>query len=496
MVDAPDYTLLSDVNVVGSVTLDVNVVGSVTISTNITGVESGVTFDVAITSSTVTLDVNITNATVTLNVSVTNEVLQGKLAKPALAFNGENAYVEVPNTSSLEIKEAITVEVWAKVNKLDVREVLYSDWNWGADKRNVYFAMESDNRVRFGISSDGADEDFLYSSTTLEAGRWYHLVGVFDGDYMYIYINGELDASKDTALTSLYGLGDQKYLGRFGSYYLDGFVSIFRIYNRALSADEIKRNYNNPQSPVTSGLPLWYNLDEGSGDTAYDKSGNGNHGTIYNCVWVSEQGQVAPLLAVNIVAKQVTLDINITAQDIDIKIYTPSGRWTTASELISASSALADVSVSADEEKTLFSLTGRGRLMTLGILFDGASTDYDAYNKPYIRIYVDGETSPSIELNPARIDHLSGMVTHYAVIYGFNRVDYGTTGQVAYATALNPAGGLTWIYKNTDTGKWTRLGGFIKLDVEFMSSLDIKIYNSDTANGVYVTTTIFYGEYP
>ena len=75
MPDAPDYTLLSDVNVVGSVTLDVNVVGSVTINTYITGVESGVTFNVAITSSTVTLDVNIANATVTLDVNVTNSVL-------------------------------------------------------------------------------------------------------------------------------------------------------------------------------------------------------------------------------------------------------------------------------------------------------------------------------------------------------------------------------------------------------------------------------------
>ena len=31
------------------------------------------------------------------------------------------------------------------------------------------------------------------------------------------------------------------------------------------------------------GCVLWYDFAELSGDTVYDLSGNGNHGTIYNC---------------------------------------------------------------------------------------------------------------------------------------------------------------------------------------------------------------------
>jgi hypothetical protein len=75
MPDAPDYTLLSDVNVIGSVTLNVNVVGSVTLNVNVTNAS----LDVRIVDSTVALNVNVTNASVdvritgqTINVSITN----------------------------------------------------------------------------------------------------------------------------------------------------------------------------------------------------------------------------------------------------------------------------------------------------------------------------------------------------------------------------------------------------------------------------------------
>ena len=33
------------------------------------------------------------------------------------------------------------------------------------------------------------------------------------------------------------------------------------------------------------GCVLWYDFAELQGDTVYDLSGNGNHGTIYNCEW-------------------------------------------------------------------------------------------------------------------------------------------------------------------------------------------------------------------
>lgn len=57
-----------------------------------------------------------------------------------------------------------------------------------------------------------------------------------------------------------------------------GIVGEVRIYDRALDATEIQTLYNGQD--VTGDLRGFWKLDEGSGDTAYDSSGNDNHGSL------------------------------------------------------------------------------------------------------------------------------------------------------------------------------------------------------------------------
>lgn len=47
--------------------------------------------------------------------------------------------------------------------------------------------------------------------------------------------------------------------------------------------------------PVTDGLVAAYFMNEGSGNKAFDLSGNGNHGTITNALWVP--GKFGPVLS-------------------------------------------------------------------------------------------------------------------------------------------------------------------------------------------------------
>jgi len=296
-----------------SIQLDVNVTNSVI---NIQG-----SVDANITNATLTIqgDVNVTNSV--LNVSITNEVLQGKLAKPALAFNGENAYVRVPYSSSLDDFTELTVEVGLRLDRLGSE---ISDWQrlvnkeaWPSDG-NFLLAQHYSDKLVFYIHDAGTVYT-VYSNTVLEKGRFYVVAGLYDGADIKVAVNGVIENTKDVpnGITLSYAAD----LIISDSPKLKGLISFVRLYNRALSSDELQHNYNNPQSPVTDGLVLWLNFDEGSGTTAYDKSGNGNHGTIYNAVWVSEQGQTSPLLAVNITASQVTMDVNITdSVQLDINI--------------------------------------------------------------------------------------------------------------------------------------------------------------------------------
>ena len=79
-----------------------------------------------------------------------------------------------------------------------------------------------------------------------------------------------------------------------GGAYLNGTIDEFRISNIARTPDEIKRNFEGglvlrsgelefaKSAPGSDpGCVGYWSFDEGSGDTAYDGSGNGNDGTIH-----------------------------------------------------------------------------------------------------------------------------------------------------------------------------------------------------------------------
>jgi Concanavalin A-like lectin/glucanases superfamily len=86
------------------------------------------------------------------------------------------------------------------------------------------------------------------SNATYVAGRWYHVAGVYASSTAYLYINGALDKSQDTPNGPIYYGGSASSIGSEGCgapiQYFNGKIDDVRIYNRALSAAEVKQLYN------------------------------------------------------------------------------------------------------------------------------------------------------------------------------------------------------------------------------------------------------------
>jgi hypothetical protein len=127
----------------------------------------------------------------------------------------------------------------------------------------------------------------------VELNKWVFLVATYDGANMRFYVNKTLYGPKsatyipnDTYPTRI-GAGATE---GSGSYYFNGLIDEVRIYNRALSQDEISRicDYN---EFIRDGLVLYLDFTEGEGNIAYDKSGLGNHGTIYGAEWVVKKAK-------------------------------------------------------------------------------------------------------------------------------------------------------------------------------------------------------------
>ena len=70
-----------------------------------------------------------------------------------------------------------------------------------------------------------------------------------------------------------------------GAEKFNGKIDDIHIWNTPLTQEEIQFYMVTPPTGDESGLAGYWNFNAGSGDTLYDHSGNGNHGTIEGAQW-------------------------------------------------------------------------------------------------------------------------------------------------------------------------------------------------------------------
>ena len=188
----------------------------------------------------------------------------------ALELDGKTA-IEVPNSDSLNPKNAITIEAWMNMSK-PVGECLAKDW---ANQRDYIFPeiVQNGNGLRF-VLWPGAK---ILDVPGLTPKEWQHVAGVWDGEEMRTYIDGkEMGAlpfaAKELAATdaSLYiGVGDSK------NWFCIGFIDEIRIWKVARTEGEINEFMMKVLSGDEPDLNAHYTFDEGN---AKDNTKNGNDG--------------------------------------------------------------------------------------------------------------------------------------------------------------------------------------------------------------------------
>jgi hypothetical protein len=179
----------------------------------------------------------------------------------ALSFDGVDDYVET-NPATFQSKD-ITVEAWIYPKSFSgYKTILHKGDRIGAN--NLLFAFDLiSNKISFYISSNGNNWDSTVGTTILELNKWYHVVGVYRSSdkFFAVYVNGTEDNTKTSTLSSLYHDASKYWIGarydnrQFRSdRYFNGIIDEVKIYNYALSADEIKTLYEGkePSAPTTT----------------------------------------------------------------------------------------------------------------------------------------------------------------------------------------------------------------------------------------------------
>lgn len=195
------------------------------------------------------------------NMSIDNKTT-GKYGN-AFNFSGNDyqSYVDLGNDSNLIISDAFTLDLWIKPS---VGQEFCFNGTWGnngivGSVDGAYSTSTWSYQLRYGSPDNCslglqlntvAGPKWVNVGYNLSTTDWTHIVATFNGTDEKIYVNGVLINTTTFAPTTLMtNTNNRVILGVAGwgvsNTYYQGEIDEFKIFNRALSLEEIKASYDN-----------------------------------------------------------------------------------------------------------------------------------------------------------------------------------------------------------------------------------------------------------
>lgn len=182
----------------------------------------------------------------------------GKNNKAAKFAKG--SYLEVPNNESLEFDQGFTMTAWINNQKKNTNMTLLHktgpSTQQSSDDIALRFHIYEDyydfNYVPF--ESQTSHETFRYTFDN-NVNKWTHVAVTFDTQEIRWYVNGKQVYKQevpDYEGCSLAHSDGSLMIGSDGKYYFQGEVDELKLYNYALSAKEVKKDYEQVDSLLIS----------------------------------------------------------------------------------------------------------------------------------------------------------------------------------------------------------------------------------------------------
>jgi len=181
------------------------------------------------------------NAKITGALQLTGQPLEG------IVLNGANTSILIEPVDAAALPAGdITVEAWVSIN---------SGMTWGgiagyiqdngSDEKGWLLGYNQAG-FTFSVSTDTTLQ-YMPSTTKFDPGRWYHVVGTYDGSQLKLYIDGKLENSMALSGNIAYPPKAFYEIAAYhddNEYYrLNGMIHEVAVYDTALTGEQIKRNY-------------------------------------------------------------------------------------------------------------------------------------------------------------------------------------------------------------------------------------------------------------
>lgn len=214
------------------------------------------------------------------NVLVTGGTLKYTDGQSAQAFRMAEGLMRVPNSASLE-PATLTVQSWVRsASPPGAFGYILSKSKF--DGSTYALQVSGDQTMRFYVrlATGGAFVFSPVASTDMWNGAWHQVTGTWDGQFVTLYVDGELIGATDSFGGTLdyepnnFQNGDV-LLGDFvatpgtiGTHYF-GDMDEVKIFDHALSAVDVMATYTNAASAAnTNGLISWWRAENNTLDSA------------------------------------------------------------------------------------------------------------------------------------------------------------------------------------------------------------------------------------
>ena len=165
----------------------------------------------------------------------------------ALTFNGTSDYVNVGTSATIDITSAITLSAWVSLNAIsDVSILSKSNPSPVAPYHQYILHISSGGKLYLSGDNGGTVQIYAIDTTNFPVSGWHHVLATHDGVWSRLYIDGIQRVATNTYTggfvshpTWPLNIGKIAY----DSCFPNGSISDVRIYNRALSANEVKQLY-------------------------------------------------------------------------------------------------------------------------------------------------------------------------------------------------------------------------------------------------------------
>lgn len=210
-------------------------------------------------------------------------------------LDGTDDYITVADSDTLDFGDgdAFTLSGWFNRDTFTTDDTILAKSNGqtAADTGYAVYIDDTTDKVTV-VVNDGTDQYTLESVSTVTATGWHHVALVWNdvgSSATQLYMDGSPQQTATGTFANVNALANALAF-RIGAESdngnpFDGKVDEARVYHRALSADEVRRLYQetHPDDPDTGLVGHWtFDGMDTSGTVAKDRGRGGNDGTLTN----------------------------------------------------------------------------------------------------------------------------------------------------------------------------------------------------------------------